>query len=102
MIKNKRKLANLKRFMLTLESELLIYNNFLITRLHRMPNLQELSLYFANHIAPIINGNNLEANIFNHMTKLKKYEFNIRSTIPFNNQFHLPSNEDIQNTFKKL
>ncbi|CAF2158518.1 unnamed protein product [Rotaria magnacalcarata] len=65
-----------------------------------MSNLQELSLYFANHIAPIIDGNNLEENIFNHMTNLKKFEFNIRSIIPFNNQFNLSSNGDIQNAFK--
>jgi len=67
-----------------------------------MSNLEELCLYFVNHNTPIIDGNNFEENIFNNMTKLKKFKFNIRSVIPFNNQVNLLSNEDIQNTFKNL
>ena len=67
-----------------------------------MSNLEELSLYFVSHNAEIIDGYNLEENIFHYMTKLKKFEFNIRSVIPFNNQVNLPSTEDIQNTFKNF
>jgi len=36
------------------------------------------------------------------MTRLNKFTFNIRSIIDYPNQINLPSNEDIQNTFKNL
>ncbi|CAF2970525.1 unnamed protein product [Rotaria sp. Silwood2] len=98
----KKKLSNLKCFMLTHKSVLLIYNTFLIPLLHRMSNLEELSLYFVNHDTPIIDGNNLEMNIMNYMRKLKEFKFNIRSVTPFNNQVNLPSNDDIKNTFKNF
>jgi hypothetical protein len=55
-----------------------------------MSNLEELSLYFVSHNAEIIDGNHLKENIFNYMTKLKKFKFNIRSVIPLNNQVSLP------------
>ena len=67
-----------------------------------MSNLEELSLYFINTYGPIIDGDNLEKNIINHMTKLNKFTFNIRSIIRLNNQINLPSNEDIQNTFRNF
>jgi hypothetical protein len=67
-----------------------------------MLNLEELRLYFVTHNTSIIDGNNLEMNIINHMTKLKEFKFDIRSIIPFNNQLNLPSIEDIQKTFNKL
>jgi hypothetical protein len=67
-----------------------------------MSNLEKLSLDFVNRNTPIIDGNDLEENILNYMTKLKKFKFNIRSVIPFNNQVNLPSNENIQNTLKNF
>ncbi|CAF4545171.1 unnamed protein product [Rotaria sp. Silwood2] len=67
-----------------------------------MTNLEELHLYFVNTYGSIIDGNNLENNIINHMTKLKKFTFNIRSVIYLDNQFNLPSNEDIKKTFKNF
>ncbi|CAF3841188.1 unnamed protein product, partial [Rotaria sp. Silwood1] len=67
-----------------------------------MLNLEELSLCFVNHNTLIIDGNDLEMNIMNYMTKLKIFKFNIRSIIPLNNQVYLPSNDDIQKTFKNF
>ncbi|CAF1450628.1 unnamed protein product [Rotaria sp. Silwood1] len=101
LINNKNNLPNLKCFRLTHKS-MLVYKTFLIPLLRRMPNLEELGLYFVNPIGPIIDGINLKENIFNYMPKLKKFEFDIHSLIRFNNQFNLPSNEDIQNTFKNV
>ncbi|CAF3909154.1 unnamed protein product [Rotaria sp. Silwood1] len=102
MVNNEKKLPNLKCFVLILKSVLLSYNNFLIPLLHRMLNLEELSLCFVNHNTLIIDGNDLEMNIMNYMTKLKIFKFNIRSIIPLNNQVYLPSNDDIQKTFKNF
>jgi len=51
-----------------------------------MPNLENLSLYFVNCHELIIDGDKLENNIINHMTRLKKF----------------PSNEDIQYTFRNF
>jgi len=67
-----------------------------------MLNLEELRLYFVTHNTSIIDGNKLEMNIINNMTKLKEFKFDIRSIIRFNNQLNLPSIEDIQKTFIKF
>ncbi|CAF5016504.1 unnamed protein product [Rotaria sp. Silwood1] len=67
-----------------------------------MSNLEKLCLYFVGHNKLIVDGNELEKNIINHMTKLKKFIFNIRSIIPFHNQINLLSNEDIQYTFRNF
>ncbi|CAF1217434.1 unnamed protein product [Rotaria sp. Silwood1] len=37
-----------------------------------------------------------------HMVQLKKFTFNIHSTIELDNQIDLPSNDNIQNTFKNF
>ncbi|CAM4929095.1 unnamed protein product [Rotaria socialis] len=102
VVNNKKKLPNLKCFSLTHRSVLSVYNNILIPQLHRMSNLEELSLYFDSLNAEIIDGYNLEKNILDYMTELKKFKFNIRSITPFDNQVNLPSNNDIQNTFKNF
>jgi hypothetical protein len=67
-----------------------------------MPNLEELGLYFSSENASIIDGYNLEKNVLNYITKLKKFKFNISSVIPFNNQVNLPSDDEIQNTFQNF
>ncbi|CAF1053357.1 unnamed protein product [Rotaria sordida] len=102
LINNRRIIEHLQSFALILKSVLLSYNNFLIPLLHRMINLEELNLCFISHNTSIIDGNDLEMNIMNYMTKLKIFKFNIHSIIPFNNQINLPSNEYIQHTFKNF
>ncbi len=65
-----------------------------------MFNLEKLDLYLAICCKnALIDGNNLEKNIINHMAKLNKFTFNIRSTVRLDNQINLLSNEDIQYTF---
>jgi hypothetical protein len=47
-----------------------------------------------------LDGNSLKLNIINHMPLLNEFTFNIRSFSRFYNKMNLPSNEDIQHTFK--
>jgi hypothetical protein len=65
-----------------------------------MTNLQKLDLSFVGYVRKsFINGNNLKENIICHIPQLKKFTFNIRS-IWFDSPMNIPSNEDIQQTFK--
>jgi len=66
-----------------------------------MSNLEKLHLYL-NVIArqTFINGNDLKTNIINHLSRLNSFTFNIRSFNSRYNQTELPSNEDIQQSFK--
>jgi hypothetical protein len=77
------------------------YDNLIIPLLQRMINLEELTLYLIIvDKQTLIDGVDLKKNILNHMSQLKKFSFAIRSNIYLNNEIHLPSNDDIQNTFK--
>jgi len=67
-----------------------------------MFNLEHLSLYFLNLNGPIIDGNELEKNVVNHMTRLNKFTFNIRSIVLLHEQTNIPSNEDIRYTFRNF
>jgi len=73
--------------------------------LHRMLNLESLALYLMVRDyykrEKFIDGNDLKNNIIDHLPRLNKFVFNIYS-ITFFNQIHLPSNEDIQNTFRNF
>ncbi|CAF3390051.1 unnamed protein product [Rotaria sp. Silwood2] len=100
-ITNKEKLPNLRCFSLSSAEKLDLYDEIIIPLLHRMSNLEILMLYFpVSKRRTFIDGNNLKA-IINHMSQLNKFLFNICSFIHFNNQkINLPSNEDIQYSFK--
>jgi len=77
-----------------------VYDELIVTLLHRMSNLEQLNLYFVIFgRKTFIEGNHLK-NIINSMPQLNKFMFNIRSSISVENQINLPSNEDIQYTFK--
>jgi len=66
-----------------------------------MTNLEKLDLCLGIWTKKtFIDGNNLKLNIINHLPLLNKFTFNIRSYTCFYNQFNLPSNEYIQQTFK--
>ena len=78
-----------------------VYDELIVPLLHRMSNLEKLDLYFiVRERKTFIDGNDLKINIINHMPQLNKFTFNIRSLSRFYNQINLPSNEDIQHTFK--
>jgi hypothetical protein len=66
-----------------------------------MSNLEKLDLCLVLcREETFIDGNDLKLNIINHMPLLNKFTFNIRSSIRFDNEINLPSNEYIQQTFK--
>ncbi|CAF3893638.1 unnamed protein product [Rotaria sordida] len=102
LVNNKNKLLNLKCFSLIHEDELLKCNEIFLPLLQRMSNLEELSLYFFIPYGPITDGDYLKENILNHMRKLNKFTFNIRSTLRLNNQVNLLTNQDIQSTFENF
>ncbi|CAF3279690.1 unnamed protein product [Rotaria sp. Silwood2] len=100
-INNKENLPNLKDFSLYCNDETSGYHELIVPLLHRMLNLEKLGLYFLVYGAnTFVDGNDLKKNIVNKMARLNKFQFNIRSTIRLNNEINLPSNEDIQHTFK--
>jgi len=65
-----------------------------------MINLEELDLHFVicgeNRF---IDGYNLKYNIIDHLVRLNKFLFNIRSCLLFNDQVDFISNEDCQHSF---
>ena len=66
-----------------------------------MMNLEELNLYLSIcGRQTFVGGTDLKKNILNYMSQLKKFSFSIHSSIYLNNEINLPSNEDVQNTFK--
>jgi hypothetical protein len=79
-----------------------MYDAIFVPLIRRMPNLEELCLYFVSAYEPIIDGDNLEKNIINPMTRLNKFTFNICSSVCLDQLVNLPSNEDIQNTFRNF
>ena len=67
-----------------------------------MINLEELSLNLKIELRKtFVDGINL-MNITNHMKELKKFTFNICSSIRIDNQIDLPSREIIEQTFKNF
>ncbi|CAM4904474.1 unnamed protein product [Rotaria socialis] len=102
-INTKNKLANLKCFSLTSNSETYVYDEVIVPNLRRMLNLEKLSLHLDIKCkVRFIDGTNLEKNIIVHMPNLNEFTFNIRSSILINDQIHLLSNEDIQRTLTSL
>ncbi|CAF0989018.1 unnamed protein product [Rotaria magnacalcarata] len=66
-----------------------------------MPNLEKLDLYLnVIERKTFFDGNDLKMNIINYMPQLNKFTFNICSLSSFYNEINLPSNEDIQKTFR--
>lgn len=68
-----------------------------------MLNLEELDLNLKlDRSEGFIDGNHFKENIICYMPRLKILKFNIRIFNDFCKQINLPSNKDIQNTFKDL
>jgi hypothetical protein len=65
-----------------------------------MPNLEKLHLQLFCKRETFVNGDDLKTNIINHLLRLNTFTFDITSTNYCYNQTNLPSNEDIQQTFK--
>jgi hypothetical protein len=96
----------MKCFSLTSDLETMFYEDSIVPLLHRMSNLEELFLNLPIGRDTVhksfIDGNNLKRDIISHMPKLNKFVFSIHSSLLPGNLSHLPSNEDIQLTFKDL
>ncbi|CAF4567501.1 unnamed protein product [Rotaria sp. Silwood2] len=100
-IRNMENLPSLKCFSLYSNVMTSAYDELVVPLLNRMFNLEELDLYIKlRDKNTFIDGNNLKKNILNNMSRLKKLQFYIRSTTIVLNQLNIPSNEDIQYTFK--
>ncbi|CAF5222903.1 unnamed protein product, partial [Rotaria magnacalcarata] len=98
---DQKKIPNLKCFSLHYDEETKAYDELIVPLIQRMSNLEKLDLCFTVISKPtFVDGNDLKKNIINHLLKLKKFSFNIRSIIDLDNQTNLPSNEDIQQTFQ--
>ncbi|CAF3965460.1 unnamed protein product, partial [Rotaria sp. Silwood2] len=102
VIKEKKSLPNMKCFSLMCKSEILCYNKSIVSLLQRMTNLEELALYIFVGQRTCLDGNCLKNDIINHLPRLNKFTFNIRSFIYDLDQADLLSNEYIQDTFKGL
>ncbi|CAF1975259.1 unnamed protein product [Rotaria magnacalcarata] len=100
-INNKEKIPTLKCFSLHCDIETCVYDELILPLLHRMLNLEKLSLcLIVGDRKTFFDGNDLKINIINNMSRLNIFTFNIRSSSRFYNQINLPSNENIQNTFR--
>ncbi|CAM4781387.1 unnamed protein product [Rotaria magnacalcarata] len=81
-------------------SKSFVYDGLIVPLLHRMVNLEKLDLQLNCERETFVNGDDLKTNIINHLLRLNTFTFNIRSTSYCDNQTGVPSNEDIQQTFK--
>ncbi|CAF3764288.1 unnamed protein product [Rotaria sp. Silwood1] len=100
VINNEEELPNLRCFSLTCDDSTYYYMDLIVPLLHRMLNLEELILYLVlNSTEKFIDGDNLTKNIINHVSRLNKFIFNIRSVIYALYESCLPLKEQIQQTF---
>ena len=78
------------------------YDDLIVPLLCRMTNLEELHLFLSvmRSNSTYIDGIQLYDQFLLHMTQLRKFAFNIRTTV-FNDNpaIELPSNEDLQRSF---
>lgn len=92
----------MKCFSITSFSITFNYDTVIVPLLSQMTNLEELQLYLmVGRYCTFIDGNRLHDQFLIYMTHLKKFPFNINTTIFQKNwnKHKLPSNEYIQNSF---
>ncbi|CAF3039770.1 unnamed protein product [Rotaria sp. Silwood2] len=100
-IANEEKLRNLRCFSLCSFMRTHVYDELIVPLLQRMLNLEKLHLCLkVNHYKGFIDGNDLKKNIINHMSRLNQFTCNIRLYNYSYNQTNVPSNKDIQHSFK--
>ncbi|CAF2587448.1 unnamed protein product [Rotaria sp. Silwood2] len=99
-----KKLPKLKSFSFTSFFLTFNYDTLIVPLLCQMINLEELKLYLhvGRSNSTFIDGIQLYDQFLIHMTQLKKFTFNIKTTAfknKNNTRVELPSNEDIQHSF---
>ncbi|CAF1303127.1 unnamed protein product [Rotaria magnacalcarata] len=93
-------LPNLKCFSLTYEHLTDEYDNQVVPLLHRMCNLEDLTLYIQiKERNRLVDGIQLENNILLHLSKLEKFAFYICTVTSANHPSNFLSNDDIRRTF---
>ncbi|CAF5030281.1 unnamed protein product, partial [Rotaria sp. Silwood1] len=94
------KLPSLTSFSLTCDTDMSFYWELIVPLIHRMLNLEELTLYIElSSFKIFIDGNNLKENIIYHLSRLNKFVFNILSIMHLYMKPYLPTNEEIEHTF---
>ncbi|CAF3917835.1 unnamed protein product [Rotaria sp. Silwood1] len=97
----KEKIPNLKCFVLLCASEISRYKESLLPLIYRMSNVEKFGLYLTFYVNDkFIDGNYLKKNIINHLPQLNAFTFDIHSLMFINNQMNLPSQKDIEETFR--
>ena len=103
IIHNEVNLFNLKCFSLTCHSHICTYDNRVLPLLHRMLNLQELTLCLTvRNRNSLIDGTHLRNEILIHMPFLHTFTFDIRTWNVIDNLVQPLSNNDIQRTFTDI
>ena len=80
-------------------NEVTLYDEEILPNLHRMINLEKLTLYLDIWNETFLDGNDLKKNILNYFPRLRQFRFNIHSKFDLDDQTAILSNEDIQRTF---
>ncbi|CAF1672233.1 unnamed protein product, partial [Adineta ricciae] len=96
-------LPKLKYFSLISLKETWWYEKAIVPLIRRMINLEDLSLLFTlcTTSSTFIDGTQLHNDILMYLMQLKRFTFSIRTSICDDaRKFRLPSNEDIQRSFK--
>lgn len=92
----KGNLPNLRCFSLSCTEPILGYDQTILPLLYRMANLEQLHLYITVLvIKTLIDGNQLQVDIINHMPRLNHFAFFIHSSLYYYKEVNYPSTEDI-------
>ncbi|CAF1663445.1 unnamed protein product, partial [Rotaria sp. Silwood1] len=102
VVYNMDSLPNLKCFSLTCRCYTNEYDSQVLPLLHRMSNLEELTLDIVNHDrTTFVDGTQIHNQILVHMPRLHKFNFHINTRTELN-LVHDLSSDDIQRTFTNI
>ncbi|CAF4738988.1 unnamed protein product, partial [Rotaria sp. Silwood2] len=103
VVNNVNDLPNMKYFSLKCRCLTNEYDTHVLPLLHRMSNLEELSLNIINQKrTSFVDGTEINEKIFVHMPRLHKFTFYISTETKLNHIVDHLSNDDIQRTFTNI